>query len=94
MIVIQTYRTNKATGSPEYKDYHATCGIAAEMAAIRNDDEWKIDDNGDTYTVYTHSWRDDEKRQEFADAVGCDPSDVILYAFDGYEYTPKYKEVS
>lgn len=39
MIVIQTYRTNKATGSPEYKDYHATCGIAAEMAAIRNDKE-------------------------------------------------------
>ena len=65
-----------------------------ETEYFNTGDEWKIDDNGDTFTVYTHSWRDDEKRQEIADAVGCDPSDVILYAFDGYEYTPKYKEVS
>ena len=35
-----------------------------------------------------------DARQEIAAAVGCNPSDVILYAFDGYERTPKYKEVS
>lgn len=39
MIVIQTYRTNKATGSPEYKNYYATSGISVEMAAIRSDKE-------------------------------------------------------
>ena len=55
--------------------------------------EWNVNVDGCECAVYTHSWRDDEKRQEIADAVGCDPSDVILYAFDGYTQTPKYREV-
>lgn len=65
-----------------------------ETEYFNTGDEWQIDNVGDTFTVYTHGWRDDEKRREIADVVGCDPSDVILYAFDGYERTPKYKEVS
>lgn len=64
-----------------------------ETEYFNTGEEWKIDDDGDTLYIYTHSWRDDEKRQEIADAVGCDSSDVILYAFDGYAQTPKYKEM-
>lgn len=37
MVVIQTYKYNKTTGTYIYKDYHATCGVAAEMGIIRND---------------------------------------------------------
>lgn len=65
-----------------------------ETEYFNTGDEWRIDDDGDEYCIYTHAWNDDGKRQEIADAVGCDPSDVILYEFDGYERTPKYKEVS
>lgn len=64
-----------------------------ETEYFNTGDEWKIDDDSDTFTVYTHSWRDDEKRQEIADAVGVSPDMVTLYAFDGYTRTPKYKEV-
>jgi hypothetical protein len=66
-----------------------------ETEYFNTGDEWRItdDDGDDVLFVYTHSWCDDEKRREIADAVGYDPSDVILYAFDGYERIPKYKEV-
>ena len=37
MIVIQTYKIDKATGGPIYKDYHATGGVKIEMEIIRND---------------------------------------------------------
>ena len=60
-----------------------------ETEYFNTGEEWKIDGDGDEYTIYTHN----DARQEIADAVGCNPSDVILYAFDGYTQTPKYKEV-
>ena len=37
MIVIQTYKRNLKTGTAEYKNYYATCGLAAEMAIIKAD---------------------------------------------------------
>lgn len=37
MIVIQTYKIENATGKAHYKNYYATCGVAAEMGIIRND---------------------------------------------------------
>ena len=39
MIVIQTYKIEKATDKAIYKDYHATCGLKAEMSIIRQDRE-------------------------------------------------------
>lgn len=75
---------------------------AFEAEYFNTGTEWEIDD-GDSapedpgeisgYSVYCTSWNDDGQRQEIADAIGCDPSDVIMYAFDGYDYTPVYKEV-
>lgn len=65
-----------------------------ETEYFNTGDEWNVNVDGCECAVYTHSYRDDEKRQEIAAAVDCDPSDVILYAFDGNERTPKYKEVS
>lgn len=59
--------------------------------------EWRINedspDSDDNYYIYTHAWNDDGIRAEIADAAGVDPADVVLYVFDGYEHTPKYKEV-
>lgn len=61
-------------------------------------DEWALYENGPdgeyVFHFYTHSWRDDEKRAEIADAAGVKPDDVILYAFDGWSRTPVYKEIS
>ena len=39
MIVIQTYKKDNTTGNAIYKDYQATSGLKAEMAAINTDRE-------------------------------------------------------
>lgn len=58
--------------------------------------EWRIytDDDENGFYMYTHEWSDDGQRAEIADAAGADPADVVLYAFDGWTRTPKYREVS
>lgn len=59
--------------------------------------EWRINegapDSDDNYYIYTHAWNEDGQRVEIADAAGVDPSDVVLYVFDGYIKTAAYKEV-
>lgn len=68
---------------------------AFETEYFNTGDEWRVDTgDGCEIYVYTHSWRDDEKRAEIADAIGCDPGDVILYAFTGWSRTAEYEEVS
>ena len=60
--------------------------------------EWQINegdpDGDDNYYIYTYSWTDDGQRAEIAAAAGVDPINVILYTFDGYIKTAKYKEVT
>ena len=69
-----------------------------ETEYFNTGDEWAVyetDDDGDYVChVYTHAWNDDGKRAEIADACGADPDDVILYTFDGYVKTAKYKTVT
>ena len=49
-------------------------------------------DNEDGFSVYCTEWSDDGIREEIAGACyGEKPSDVILFAFDGYTQTPKYE---
>ena len=57
--------------------------------------EWRIytDDDENGFYMYTHEWSDDRQRAEIADAAGADPGDVVLYAFDGWTRTAKYREV-
>lgn len=56
--------------------------------------EWSIQETDDPddpgFTMYCTT---DDPRAEIADATGADPDDVILYAFDGWDRTPKYKVV-
>lgn len=60
--------------------------------------EWRINegspDSDENYYFYTHAWNDDGQRAEIAAAVGVDPADVVLYVFDGYTYTTKYRMVT
>ena len=60
--------------------------------------EWRINesspDSDDEYYFYSHEWNDDGIRAELADAAGVDPADVVLYVFDGYAQTPKYRTVT
>ena len=37
MTVIQTYKTELATGNPIYKNYYATCGLKSEIAILNSD---------------------------------------------------------
>lgn len=59
--------------------------------------EWRISENDpdddENYYMYTHAWNNDGIRAEIANAAGVDPSDVILYTFDGWQKTPVYAEV-
>ncbi len=68
-----------------------------ECEYFNTGDEWRITENDpdddDDFYFYTHEWSDDGKRAEIAAAVGCDPADVVLYAFDGWSRTPIYKEI-
>ena len=58
--------------------------------------EWQINegsaDSDDNFYIYTYSWNDDGQRAEIAAAAGVDPSDVVLYIFDGYTQTATYRE--
>lgn len=55
--------------------------------------EWEIqegEDEDNTYYLYCTSY---DPRAEIAEIVGTEPENIILYEFDGWEHTPKYKEV-
>lgn len=78
---------------------------AFECEYFNDGTEWEIDDgdfdpetdspeNINGYSVYCVTWNKDAQRQEIADAIGCDPSDVIMYGFTGYTCTACYKVVS
>lgn len=49
------------------------------------------DEGSFSFSVYCISWNDEEKRKEIADAIGCDPEEVLLFEFDHYKKTPIYK---
>lgn len=51
--------------------------------------EWEIEENGEKYTVYI---TDDDPRAEIAEITNTQPAHVVLYWFDGWTRTPKYKE--
>ena len=64
--------------------------------------EWMIHDGEDApedpedisgYTVYCYKWDEDGIRQEIAFHIGCNPDEVVMYAYDGSVMMPKYKKV-
>ena len=67
-----------------------------EMDYFNLGSEWMVADNEDmedlTY-IYCYGSDDDSIRKEIANNWGCEPKDVKMLRFDGYERTPKYREV-
>ena len=65
-----------------------------EIEYFNTGDEWRIEDEeGDDFgNVYTHEWKDDERKREIAENIGVDPDEVTLYLFDGWTKTAKYRE--
>ena len=64
--------------------------------------EWIIHNEDDTpkgpedisgYSVYCYGWNRDKIRLEIAEAVGCTPAEVVLYAFIDWVKSPAYMEV-
>lgn len=50
--------------------------------------EWIIDDN---YSCYLHSWDEDDMRQELAEITGESVDNIVMFFFDGWERTAKYR---
>ena len=65
-----------------------------EIEYFNTGKEWRLEDEeGDDFgNVYTHEWKDDERKREIAENIGVDPGEVTLYLFDGWTKTAKYKE--
>lgn len=66
---------------------------AFEAEYFNTGEQWIVDPDGENLSVYVTGWSDEQKRAEIADAAGCDPGDVVLYAFDGWSRIPNYSEV-
>jgi hypothetical protein len=64
---------------------------AFEAEYFNTGTEWSIKegDGGDEYFVYCTTY---DPRAEIAQITNTTPENVILYEFDGWEKTPKYKE--
>lgn len=54
--------------------------------------EWEVKEDEDDPGYYIYCTTDDPRR-EIADMANTSPDNVILYAFDGWTRTPKYREV-
>lgn len=50
-------------------------------------------DNYDGCCYYVYSWDVDGQREELANIIGCNASDVVMFAHDGYITKSKYKIV-
>lgn len=53
--------------------------------------EWIVKEDDDSkFSIYCTT---DNPRAEIADATGADPGNVVLFEFDGWDRTPRYREV-
>lgn len=72
-------------------DFGAEWLRSFEVQYFNNGTEWEIREDDETQTfIYCTT---DDPRAEISDALGVTPGDIILCEFDGWERTPKYKEV-
>lgn len=55
--------------------------------------EWRIYEGDSEEYDYDLYCTTDDPRKEIAEIANTTPDNVILYAFAGWEYTPKYEEV-
>lgn len=63
-----------------------------EIEYFNTGEEWRIEDEeGNEEFVYTHEWKDDEKKREISENIGANPEDIKLYYFDGWTQTAKYR---
>ena len=65
--------------------------VEIEESELENACEIAEEEDSLTFTVYCTSWKDEEKRKEIADAIGCNPDEVLLFSFDHYIKQPVYK---
>lgn len=56
-------------------------------------DEPKTADDINGYSCYCHAWNTDGIKKELADIAGCSIDDIVVYEYDGYIKTAKYKLV-
>lgn len=75
---------------------------AFEVMYFNTGSEWIIHDEDNTpegpedingYCVYCTAWNEEGIKRELAEAAGVKPEEIVMYAFEGYAYTPVYKAV-
>ena len=61
-----------------------------EIEYFNEGTEWRVqDENGEDIYIYTHEYGREKK--EIAEALGVNTADIVLYWFDGWQKTEKYK---
>ena len=68
-------------------------GTGTEVMIHDDADEPKNGDDVSGYCFYTTKYFADDLKEEIAERVGCSTNEVVLFMFDGYQRTPKYKRV-
>ena len=65
--------------------------VEIEESETENACEIAEEEDSFAYTIYVTSWKDEEKRKEIADEIGCKPDEVLLFSFDHYVKQPVYR---
>lgn len=63
-----------------------------EMDYFNLGTEWEIKDGDDTWSIYCYKHGDEELKEEIADAISRDVSEIKFFKFNGYVRTPDFKE--
>lgn len=64
-----------------------------EMEYFNTGTEWCVTEEGceTGYTMYLYSGHESDIKKEISERTGVETEDIVLYVFDGYVKTPKYK---
>lgn len=73
----------------DYKQINGSCKF--EIEYFNTGTEWRVqdEDGAETY-IYVYEYV--QEREEIAEALGVNTADIVLYWFDGWTRTEKYRE--
>ena len=79
----------------EYFNTGMEFSVHEEPVFIHEGEEEKAADLAEedsfTFSVYCTAWNEEEIKKQLADAIGCDPAEVLYFEFDHYKKLPIYR---
>lgn len=104
------YRTIRGSMQSEWnyvyypvEEWSKTAIDVFEIEYFNEGTEWLVHDGDNIpenpgefsgYTIYCTSWGEEGIREEMSEMTGESPKNIVMYVFDGYVQTPKYREVT